>query len=72
MIIEDVKDTNYAQYIKMMDRLVAHPYAYRAKEFVMKNRYVLPLLNERQPVLIPKIGDDGRSYATTYSKCRID
>lgn len=71
MIIEDIKDTHYAEYIKMMDRLAAHPYAYKAKEFIMKNRYMLPLLKELLPVLIPKIGEDGRSYSTTYGIIKL-
>lgn len=64
-IIEDVKDTHYAEFIKLMERILAHPYNYRAKEFIMQNRYTLTALHETLGVLVPVIGEDGRSYATT-------
>lgn len=67
-IVEDVTERNYFEYVKMMDRLAAHPYAYLAKEFIVKNRHALDILREKLHVAVPKLGEDGRSYVTIYGK----
>lgn len=67
-IIEDISDRNYFEYITTMDRLVAHPYSYRAKDFIMKNRRTLSFKENSDPVAIPIVGEDGRSYVTIHSQ----
>lgn len=67
-IVEDVNERNYFEYVKMMDRLAAHPYAYIVKEFIMQNRRQLAIQREKFQVAVPKLGEDGRSYVTIYGE----
>lgn len=65
-IIETITDKQYADFIIMMDRLVAHPYSYRVKDFIMKYRQSIHIQVNSMDVATPKIGEDGRSYVTYY------
>lgn len=65
-IIEDITDRQYEDYVNMMNRLLAHPYSYHAKRFIMEYRKKLNLGIKGREIIEPKIGEDGRKYVTTY------
>lgn len=66
---ETLKDPNYFEYVKMMERLAAHPYSYMVEDFIMENRRSNASHRARRTTAVPKLGEDGRSYVTIYSEC---
>lgn len=66
IIIEDINDRLYENFIVMMDRLAAHPYSYECKDFIFKYRKLLRIEQRGRSIVEPKIGKDGRRYVTTY------
>lgn len=75
-IIEDITDKQYENFVVMMDRLLAHPYSYQCKDFIMEYRQTLHNQLSEREIIEPKIGEDGRQYVTTYEcrfkSCRAD
>lgn len=65
-IIEDIADKHYENFIIMMERLLAHPYSYQCKDFIMNYREVLLAQHKDRDIVEPKIGEDGRKYVTSY------
>ncbi|KAK7079309.1 37S ribosomal protein S9, mitochondrial [Halocaridina rubra] len=65
-IIEPVKDDDYAFFIKSMNRMVNHPYSYRAEDFIMTYRKEVKTGQATQE--IPKLmyTSDGVPYMTAY------
>lgn len=69
ILVEKIMEREYENFVKAMERLVAHPYSYRVKEFIEK--YRKPLLQQLSSQLeIPEVkyDENGRSYITTYGK----
>lgn len=66
---EKLTDSNYYEYVKMMERLAAHPYSYLVEDFIKQNRVTNSSHRARHRVAVPKFGEDGRSYVTIYSEC---
>lgn len=68
-LVEKIMPREYENFVKAMDRLVAHPYSYKAKDFIEK--YRKPLLQQLSSQLeIPQVQYDekGRSFITTYGE----
>lgn len=65
-IIEEISDKQYEEFIATMDRLLAHPYSYKCKDFILNYRHVLRSQSEDRSIIEPKVGEDGRQYVTTY------
>lgn len=65
-IIEDITDKHYENFVIMMDRLLAHPYSYHCKDFILKYRQPLQSQQREREITEPKIGEDGRKYVTSY------
>lgn len=65
-LVEAIRPVEYRYFTSLMDRLVQHPYSFRAKEFIMQFRRVL--MNQRITLDVPKphIGEDGRAFITVY------
>lgn len=70
-IIETITDKHYTDFVTTMDRLLAHPYSYRCKDFIMKYRQDLGLQQNDLDIVEPKIREDGRKYVTTYGNLFI-
>lgn len=51
-----------------MDRLIAHPYSYRSKDFIVTYREDIGIMKMSQNIIKPMKRDDGRSYVTIYGK----
>lgn len=69
ILVEKIMDREYTNFVNAMERLVAHPYSYRAKEFIEK--YRRPLLQQLSSQLeIPEVqyDENGRSFITVYGK----
>lgn len=66
IIIEDITDKHYENFVSMMERLLNHPYSYQCKDFIMKYRQTLHNQSREREVIEPKIGEDGRQYVTSY------
>ncbi|XP_026472421.1 28S ribosomal protein S9, mitochondrial-like [Ctenocephalides felis] len=70
MVLEQLIDKEYNNFVSAMDRLVAEPYSYRIKDFIEKFRK--PLMSQTKTYEVPKVkyGEDGRAYITTYECLR--
>lgn len=67
LLIETISERQYDDFIKMMNRLLAHPYSFRSKEFIMKYRKDLGI--KKFTAMAQKIETlkDGRSSVTIKS-----
>lgn len=67
-LVEKISDIEYNSFITSMERLVAHPYSYKCKDFI--DKYTKPLMDKSSQLEIPKpqIDEQGRQYITTYGK----
>lgn len=67
-LVETIRDIEYSNFVNAMNRLLAHPYSYRFKDFI--DTFRRPLVNQTITLEIPKpqIGEDGRSYITVYGR----
>jgi len=70
MLVENIQDIEYNNFIAAMNRLATHPYSYRASEFIRK--YQRPLMNQTTLLEIPKpqTDENGRSFITVYECLR--
>lgn len=70
IIVENILDIEYENFIKLMERLIALPFSYRYKEFVEK--YRKPLAAQRFALEIPKpsFDENGRAFITTHECLR--
>ncbi|XP_058452315.1 small ribosomal subunit protein uS9m [Malaya genurostris] len=70
ILLENLCDTEYDNFIKAISRLNSHPYAYKKKSFL--DKYCRPLLAKTHSDQIPKplIDENGRSYITVYECLR--
>lgn len=71
LLIETITDKQYADFIKMMDRLLAHPYSFRSKEFIMKYRKDMNITRITAMVNKMETLEDGRSSVTINSKKKL-
>lgn len=71
-VIEELKDTQYEEFVAIMDRLLQHPYSYKCKEFIMQNRRNLVINQRGREIIEPKIDEDGRKYVTTCGKNKMN
>ncbi|KAJ8925129.1 hypothetical protein NQ315_001311 [Exocentrus adspersus] len=69
ILMETIGDKDYDYFISSLERLIALPYSYTVKDFVMK--YKTRLVSQMQDVEVPKpkYDSEGRAYITTY-ECR--
>lgn len=70
VIIEDISDRQYDNFVTLMDRLAIHPYSYECKDYIFKYRKLLRNENKGRTIVEPKIGKDGRRYVTTYGNLK--
>lgn len=70
IIVENILDIEYENFIKLMERLIALPFSYRYKEFVEK--YRKPLAAQRFALEIPKpsFDENGHAFITTHECLR--
>lgn len=63
--VEELTDSEYNQFVSLMDRIAAHPYSYKVKDIIMSYRksFMETSMNFKPPK--PDIDADGRAYITT-------
>ncbi|KAF6205842.1 hypothetical protein GE061_020016 [Apolygus lucorum] len=66
LMVETLTGYEYRNYVKALERLVAHSLSYTQKEFIMKQRKVLLDVTKSYVVAEPQEGPDGRLYVTTH------
>lgn len=60
-------DKEYTNFINALDRLIALPYSYKAKDFISQYRKpMLQQLSSQTEVPAVKYDEDGRAYITVY------
>ncbi|XP_065076322.1 small ribosomal subunit protein uS9m [Ochlerotatus camptorhynchus] len=70
VLLEDVSDTEYDNFVSVLTRLILHPYSYREKTFI--DRYRKPLLMKTDADQIPKpqFDTNGKQSITVYECLR--
>ena len=62
MFLEKVKEHQYAEVIKVFNRLATHPFSYRFKEFIYKYRVENAQLKSTTEFLQPQFDERGNAY----------
>lgn len=70
VLLEDISDSEYENFVSVMTRLIHHPYSYREKSFI--DRYRKPLLTKTEADQIPKpqFDENGKQTITVYECLR--
>ncbi|XP_012942642.1 28S ribosomal protein S9, mitochondrial [Aplysia californica] len=68
LLVENVPEKEYRHFLVLMERLAAHPLAYKMEEFIATYRE--PIAMQSQTLEVPQIevDSDGRSFATASGK----
>lgn len=63
--VEELTDSEYNQFVSLMDRIAAHPYSYKIKDIIMSHRksFMETSMNFKPPE--PEIDAAGRAFITT-------
>lgn len=67
-LLETISDKHYTDFIKTMDRLLAHPYSFRSREFIMNYRKDMGIKKVTARANIKETLEDGRTSVTITSK----
>ncbi|XP_055603393.1 28S ribosomal protein S9, mitochondrial [Uranotaenia lowii] len=70
LLLEDISDNEYDNFVKAMERLFEHPYAYREKDFLNKYRKSLLTKSDTDQIPKPQFDEKGRNYITVYECLR--
>jgi len=70
LLVEQIADIEYTNFMNAMDRLASLPFSYKTKEFI--DKYTKPLMEKSKQMEIPKpqIDEKGREFITTYECLR--
>lgn len=68
ILMEEIADIEYNNFLNAMNRLVSMPYSYKIKEFIEKYRRLLMTQTSSNEVLKPQYDEQGRMFVTTYGK----
>lgn len=70
MLVETLKEPQYEEFVRALNRLVEHPLSYHHKDFILKYRKTLRVSTETDTVPELLFDGDGRPYmeATGYRK----
>lgn len=68
ILVEEIANIEYENFVNAMSRLASLPYSYRIKEFI--DRFRKPLMAQTTTYDIPKVqyDKDGRSFITIYGE----
>lgn len=69
VLVEEIADIEYNNFVNAMDRLVSMPYSYKAHEFISKYRKPLMVQTNAYDILQPQYDEQGRMSVTTYGWC---
>nr|XP_045595910.1 28S ribosomal protein S9, mitochondrial-like isoform X1 [Procambarus clarkii] len=68
ILVENLKDEQYEFFIRSMNRLVDHPYSYRAKDFIMKYRKDVPSTIKHKDIPKLMFTSEGTPYMVARGK----
>lgn len=68
ILMEEIADIEYGNFLTALNRLVALPYSYKSKDFIDKYRKPLMTQSTTNEVLKPQYDVQGRMFVTTYGK----
>lgn len=71
VLVEEIAEIEYTNFVNAMSRLVALPYSYKTKEFIDKYRKPLMTQTNTYDILKPQYDEQGRMFVTTYGNCKI-
>lgn len=71
VLMEEIADIEYNNFLNAMNRLVSMPYSYKIKEFIEKYRKPLMTQSNISNLLKPQYDEQGRMFITTYGKRKI-
>jgi small subunit ribosomal protein S9 len=68
ILVEQIADLEYDNFVNAMHRLATQPYSYKAKEFI--DKYRKPLMSQTNTYNIPQLqyDPDGRGFITVYGE----
>lgn len=68
LLVENINDIDYQNFIAALERLLSLPYSYKVKDFIMKYRQELLVQKNKYVVAKPETDANGTQYVTTYGK----
>jgi hypothetical protein len=68
LLVEEIGDLEYENFVNAITRLAKHPYAHKCKDFI--DKYRKSLMSQTNTYNIPELtlDSDGRSFVTVYGK----
>nr|XP_019541121.1 28S ribosomal protein S9, mitochondrial [Aedes albopictus] len=70
MLLEDISDIEYENFVNVMTRLIQHPYSYREKAFIDQYRKPLLAKTDADQIPTPQLDENGNSFITVYECLR--
>ncbi|KAG8227041.1 hypothetical protein J437_LFUL013828 [Ladona fulva] len=64
LLVETINEREYDNFVKVMERLSHHPYAFRIRDFISKYRKLLISQTKASDIPKPLLGEDGKSRIT--------
>lgn len=65
-LVENLNDVEYGQCVAALDRLLAQPFSYLAKDFIMLYRKEFQVQMDKYMITKPQLAEDGTHFVTTY------
>lgn len=62
LLMEELKEDQYKDFITAIERLVEHPFSYRVKDFVFKFRSPLSNLQSMEEFITPEYDEQGKAF----------
>lgn len=70
VLLEDITDTEYENFVSAMTRLILHPYSYKEKTFIDRYRKPLLVKTSADEIPEPQLEKDGKQIITVYECLR--
>lgn len=70
VLLEDIADTEYENFISAMTRLMLHPYSYREESFIDRYRKPLLVKTNADQISEPQLERNGKQIITVYECLR--
>lgn len=70
MFFEDLKDANYDELMKALERLMQQPFSYRHREFLFQFREKIDMISSEADFLEPKFDEEGKAYIEAFGQRR--
>lgn len=71
LLVENIEDIEYDNFINAMSRLASLPYSYKTKDFINVHRKPLIAQSNKYEIPEPQYDEKGRMFVTTYGEFSI-